>query len=69
MILDNFFRMSFYTDPVHKTNFPQDWTIFYWAWYFAYLVMMGLFIAKVSKGRTIRQVILTCVGRAAHCRR
>ena len=61
MILDNFFRMSFYTDPVHKTNFPQDWTIFYWAWYFAYLVMMGLFIAKVSKGRTIRQVILTCV--------
>lgn len=61
MIANNFFRMSLYTDPVRKTGFPQDWTIFYWAWYFAYLVMMGLFIAKVSKGRTFRQVILTCV--------
>ena len=61
MIANNFFRMSLYTDPINKTGFPQDWTIFYWAWYFAYLVMMGLFIAKVSKGRTFKQVILTCV--------
>lgn len=61
IVLQNFFRMSFYTDPVGKSNFPQDWTIFYWAWYFAYLVMMGLFIARVSKGRTMSQVILTCV--------
>ncbi|MCT4563360.1 MAG: BCCT family transporter [Maledivibacter sp.] len=61
MVLNNFFRMSFYTDPVMKSGFPQDWTIFYWAWYFAYLVMMGLFIAKVSYGRKIKEVVLTCV--------
>lgn len=61
MVLNNFFRMSFYTDPVAGSGFPQDWTIFYWAWYFAYLVMMGLFIAKVSLGRTMKEVILTCV--------
>lgn len=61
VILDNFFRMTFYTDPVHKSGFPQGWSIFYWAWYLAYLVMMGLFIARVSKGRTFRQTILTCM--------
>ena len=61
IILDNFFRMSFYTDPVHQSGFPQGWSIFYWAWYLAYLVMMGLFIARISKGRTFRQTILTCV--------
>lgn len=61
MMLQNFFRMTFYTDPVNGSGFPQSWSIFYWAWYFAYLVMMGLFIAKVSKGRTFKQTILTCI--------
>ncbi len=61
MMLNNFFRMTFYTDPVAKGGFPQGWSIFYWAWYMAYLVMMGLFIARVSKGRTFRETILTCV--------
>lgn len=61
IILNNFFRMSFYTDPINQSGFPQGWSIFYWAWYLAYLVMMGLFIARVSKGRTFRQTILTCV--------
>ncbi|MBN2284989.1 MAG: BCCT family transporter [Tissierellales bacterium] len=60
-MFQNFFRMSTWLDPVGKDPFAHDWTVYYWAWYFAYLVMMGLFLAKISKGRTFRQMILTCV--------
>lgn len=39
-----------------KTNFPRDWTVFYWAWWLVFAPTIGLFIAKISKGRTIRQM-------------
>lgn len=58
MMLDNFFRMSLWTDPVQQSGFPQSWTQYYWFWYYAYLVMMGLFITRISRGRTLREVIL-----------
>lgn len=41
-----------------KTNFPQDWTIFYWAWWLVFAPTIGLFIAKISRGRTIRQMVV-----------
>lgn len=40
-----------------KTNFPRDWTVFYWAWWLVFAPTMGLFIAKISKGRTIKQMV------------
>lgn len=40
------------------SNFAQDWTVFYWAWWLAFAAFVGLFIARISRGRTIRQVIL-----------
>jgi betaine/carnitine transporter, BCCT family len=58
MMLDSFFRMSLWTDPVQQSGFPQSWTQYYWFWYYAYLIMMGLFITRISRGRTIREVIL-----------
>ncbi|KOE80230.1 BCCT transporter, partial [Vibrio parahaemolyticus] len=58
VMLDSFFRMSLWTDPVQKSGFPQAWTQYYWFWYYAYLIMMGLFITRISRGRTIREVIL-----------
>lgn len=61
VMFDNYIRMSFWTDPVGKSGFPQAWTMYYWAWYFAYLVMMGIFLARISKGRTIKQLILTTI--------
>lgn len=61
VLATNFVRMSFWSDPVQKSGFPQAWTMYYWSWYFAYLVMMGLFIARISKGRTIKELILTCL--------
>jgi len=54
----NFVTMSTWTDPVQHSTFPQDWTIFYWAWWIAYSPMMGLFVARISRGRTIRELIV-----------
>ena len=47
-----------YTDPIDKTGFVQDWTIFYWAWWIAFAPFVGIFVTRISRGRTIRQVLL-----------
>jgi BCCT family betaine/carnitine transporter len=57
LLATNFLKMSFYTDPVGASGFPQTWTVFYWAWWIAYAPFMGLFVARISRGRTIRQVV------------
>lgn len=57
LMIQNFTFMSFYTDPINKSGFPQDWTVFYWAWFAATAPFMGLFVARISKGRTIRELI------------
>lgn len=68
VLLQNFFRMSFYTDSVAKSGFPEAWTIFYWAWWFTCAPYMGIFVAKISKGRTIKQIILAeCIGGTIGC--
>jgi len=62
LFFDNFLRMSFWTDPIDRSGFPETWTIFYYAWWFAYSPMMGLFFARISRGRTIRQVVVGIIG-------
>lgn len=62
LFMDNFFRINFWTDPIEGGSFPRDWTVFYWAWWIAYTPMMGLFVARISRGRTIRELILNGVG-------
>jgi BCCT family betaine/carnitine transporter len=57
LLAANFVRMSLYTDPVGRSGFPQTWTVFYWAWWIAYAPFMGLFVARISRGRSIREVI------------
>lgn len=61
LLLGNFFHISFWTDPIRNGHFPQDWTVFYWAWWVAYAPMMGLFVARISRGRTVRELILNGV--------
>lgn len=58
LLIQNFVYMSFWMDPVEKGGFPEGWTIFYWAWWIAYAPFMGLFVARISRGRTIRQLIV-----------
>jgi len=57
LMLSDFVKLSLWTDPITNGGFPEGWTVFYWAWWVAYAPMMGLFVARISKGRTIRQVI------------
>ena len=58
LMLSNFVRMSFWTDPFTDSGFVESWTIFYWAWWVAFAPYVGLFVARISRGRSIRQVIL-----------
>ncbi len=60
-MFQHFPEMLFYLDPVRDTNFPQDWTVFYWAWWLGLAPVMWIFIAKISAGRSIRSVILTVI--------
>lgn len=61
LFLDNFFRINTWIDPIAKGGFPESWTVFYWAWWVAYAPMMGLFVARISRGRTIRELVLNGV--------
>lgn len=54
-------RMSLFTDPIQETGFPESWTIYFIAFYLNYVALMGIFIAKVSKGRTIREVAVSTI--------
>ncbi|MFV8221382.1 BCCT family transporter, partial [Enterobacter cloacae complex sp.6700776] len=54
-------RMLFYTDAVGKGGFPQGWTVFYWAWWVIYAIQMCIFLARISKGRTVRELCLGMV--------
>lgn len=50
-------EMSFRISPLNEENrtWINDWTIFYWAWWMAWSPYVGTFIARVSRGRTIRE--------------
>lgn len=56
-VVQNFIGLSTYTDPLRTTNFPQDWTIYYWAYWMVWCVAAPFFIGSISRGRTIRQTI------------
>ncbi len=62
LLADNFVRMSTWLDPIEKSGFPESWTVFYWAWWLSYAAFVGLFVARISRGRTIRQLVLGVIG-------
>jgi len=57
LMAQNFVRMNFWTDPFTESGFVESWTVFYWAWWVAFAPYVGLFVTRISRGRTIRQVI------------
>ena len=62
LMLQNFIRMNTWTDAFTESGFVETWTIWYWAWWIAYGPFVGLFVTRISRGRTIRQVILGMIG-------
>ncbi|OAT80913.1 carnitine transporter [Bacillus sp. MKU004] len=62
-MVNDFFSMATWMDPLRVSGaegsgFPQDWTIFYWAYWIAWFVATPFFIGKISEGRTIKQTIV-----------
>ncbi len=55
--LQNFLGMSLYTQPGVANKWIGGWTVFYWAWWMSWAPFVAIFIARISKGRTIRQTI------------
>lgn len=58
LLIKNYPLLSIGMDPVSKSHFSQSLTVFYWAWWIAFMPMMALFVARISRGRTIKQIIL-----------
>ena len=68
LMFQNFIHMSLFTDSIGKSGFPEAWTIFYWLYWITYAPFTGIFIAKVSKGRSIRSVVAnTLISGSAGC--
>lgn len=53
----NLIPMSLYLDPMLKSGWPSNWSIFYWAWWLAYAPIVGLFLVRCAYGRTIREFV------------
>nr|WP_315213191.1 BCCT family transporter [uncultured Duganella sp.] len=59
--LTDIVRMSLRSTPFRDSEWVGNWTIFYWAWWISWSPFVGLFIARVSRGRTIREFIVGTV--------
>ncbi len=57
-MVQNFFELSTFTDPQRTSSFPQNWTIYYWAYWMVWCVAAPFFIGSISRGRTVKQTIL-----------
>ena len=58
--IQNIVQMSFRIAPLNgeHRNWINNWTIFYWAWWISWSPFVGIFIARVSRGRTIREFMI-----------
>lgn len=54
-------QLSLWTEAYQSTSWQNDWTIFYWAWWIAWSPFVGMFIARISRGRTIQEFVLGVV--------
>jgi BCCT family betaine/carnitine transporter len=62
LMAQEFLRMNTWTGAFSDASFVQSWTVFYWAWWIAYGPFVGLFVTRISRGRTIREVIFGMLG-------
>ncbi len=56
--ISQFVSDSFHIEAFGDNTWISDWTIFYWAWWIAWAPFVGTFIARISRGRTVREFIL-----------
>ena len=58
MYISSLFEMTFNLYAYEPTDWIGGWTLFYWGWWIAWAPFVGMFIARVSKGRTIREFVV-----------
>ncbi len=61
-LMQNFIKMTTWADPLQRATFVESWTVFYWAWWLALGPFVGMFVCKISEGRTVREVIFGMLG-------
>ena len=54
----NFPSFAFWTQSYEEGSFMSSWTVFYWAWWISWSPYVGMFIARISRGRTVKQFVL-----------
>ncbi len=57
-LIQNFVGLSTYMDPLRMNSFPQDWTLYYWAYWMVWTIGTPFFIGLISSGRSIKNTIL-----------
>jgi len=55
--LNDLIRLAFWNETYTRGSWQNGWTVFYWGWWIAWAPFVGMFIARISRGRTIRQFI------------
>lgn len=57
-LTQNFIGMATWLDPLRETSFPQNWSLYYWAYWMVWCVATPFFIGTISKGRTVKETVL-----------
>lgn len=55
--IQNLLRLSFHTNATHGSRWQSEWTVFFWGWWLAWSPFVGMFIARISRGRTFREFV------------
>lgn len=55
--LQHLVELSFWTNVTGDSGWQQEWTVFYWGWWLAWSPFVGMFIARISRGRTLREFV------------
>ncbi|MGE8062979.1 BCCT family transporter [Pseudomonas sp. NPDC089547] len=61
LTLQNFIHMSLFTDPAGNGEFSRGWTVFYWLYWITYTPGVAIFVTRVSRGRTIRELVMAMI--------
>lgn len=56
--IQNLLYMNLYTNATHRDNWQSEWTVFFWGWWLAWSPFVGMFIARISRGRTFREFVM-----------
>jgi len=55
--IQNFFELSSWTETYQQSDWQSDWTVFYRAWWVSWSPFVGMFIARISRGRTLKEFV------------